>query len=268
MSTQTPDSSTDRGVRAHSQADEAGRRGRRLASAIAGGALLTLGARRRSLAGATMAAAGGWLLYRGVRGKGRSRGDQKMDAGPASYQGDSGTDREEPASDRKESQTDSPSVERSVTVGKPADELHELWRDPETLTRVFGDRVSVTAAGDDRLHWSLDGPLGRTIEWDAEIVADRTGELLRWESVADATLPSVGSVAFRPAPADRGTEVTLRLEFYPPGGRLGDAAMEALGVVPESLAGTALARFKGLAETGEIATIERNPSGRGSGDAV
>ncbi len=198
-----------------------------------------------------------------------------MGAGSATDREESATDREksatgreESATDREESEIDSPSVERSVTVGKPADELHERWRDPETLTRVFGDRVSVTSAGDDRLHWSLDGPFGQSIEWDAEIVADRTGELLRWESVAGATLPSVGSVAFQPAPGDRGTEVTLRLEFYPPGGRIGDAAMEALGVVPESLAGTALDRFKGLAETGEIATIERNPSGRGSGDAV
>lgn len=245
MSTKTPDSSTDRDVQAHSQADETAGRVRRLASAVAGGALLTLGARRRSLAGAAVAAAGGWLLYRGVRGQGRS--DRREGEGAAS---------------------DSPAVERSVTVGRPADELHERWRDPETLTRVFGDRVSVTSAGDDHLHWSLDGPLGQSIEWDAEVVADRTGELLRWESVAGATLPSVGSVSFRPAPADRGTEVTLRLEFYPPGGRVGDAAIEALGGVPESLAGTALDRFKSLAETGEIATIERNPSGRGSGDAV
>ena len=40
--------------------------------------------------------------------------------------------------------------------------------------------------------------------------------------VADgASLPSEGEVQFRPAPGDRGTEVTLRIRFDPPGGALG-----------------------------------------------
>ena len=42
--------------------------------------------------------------------------------------------------------------------------------------------------------------------------------------------------------------------------------MQRLGVVPESLAGTVLDRFKRLAETGEIPSLETNPSGRGKGD--
>jgi hypothetical protein len=44
--------------------------------------------------------------------------------------------------------------------------------------------------------------------------------------------------------------------------------MTLLGVVPETLASRALDRLKSLAETGEIPTLDRNPSGRGRGDLV
>ncbi|WP_135828692.1 SRPBCC family protein [Halorussus halobius] len=233
----------------------------RLATTALGGALLTLGARRRSLPGVALALAGGWLLYRGVAGGGdagrESHAATATDAGTAV--GESGRSRPD---------SPAPPVERTVTVGRPADELHEFWRDPEELSRVLGDSVSVTSGGEDRHHWRVTGPFDRSVEWDAEIVEDRPGERLRWESVEGAALPATGSVRFRPAPGDRGTEVTLTLEFDPPGGRVGDAALSALGVVPEALAGTALDRFKSLAETGEIPTIGRNSSGRGAGDVA
>jgi uncharacterized membrane protein len=159
-------------------------------------------------------------------------------------------------------------VERSVTVGKPADELYDLWRDPEQLNRVLGDSVEVTAEGEDRQRWTVEGPAGRSVEWETRTVEDRPGEVLRWESVEGSRLSSEGSVHFDSAPADRGTQVTLRLRFDPPGGALGGAAMNLLGIVPETLASKALDRFKSIAETGEIPTLDRNPSGRGRGDVV
>jgi hypothetical protein len=44
--------------------------------------------------------------------------------------------------------------------------------------------------------------------------------------------------------------------------------MEPLGTVPATLAEKALDRFKSLAETGEVLTVERNSSARGSGDRI
>jgi len=60
--------------------------------------------------------------------------------------------------------------------------------------------------------------------------------------------------------------VTLAVTFDPPGGALGNAALKRLDVVPETLVATALDRFKSLAERDEIPSLDRNPSGRGSGD--
>ncbi|MXV61249.1 DUF2892 domain-containing protein [Natronorubrum sp. JWXQ-INN-674] len=229
----------------------------RAASVVLGIVLLFRGLRRRSLGGVATAAAGGALLSRGVRG--RSRLYRLLGVNTAA--GDERPDAES---------TDAPSIERTITVGKPADELAAFCREPEQFNQIVGEfaDVSETTGNEGRLSWHIDGPLGQEIEWETELVEERPGELLRWASVDGATVPHEATVRFQPAPGDRGTQVTLRIQSDPPGGSLGNAALERLGVVPSALAGTALDRFKSLAETGEIPTIDANPSGRGKGDLI
>lgn len=231
---------------------DSGRR-RRAGYALVGGTLAALGAKRRSLAGTAVALAGGALAYRGLKRRGTpdSRDDafleeSEMGAGDA----------------------DASTVTSSVTVGVSADEAYEAWRDPETRSRVFGAFADVTEVDGDRQRWTVDAPLGRAVTWESRITDDRPGELVRWESVGGPAVVSEGSVRFSPAPADRGTEVTLRLRIDPPGGSLGRAAMERLDVLPKALANKMLYRYKSLVETGEIPTLERNPSGRGRGDLL
>jgi uncharacterized membrane protein len=156
-----------------------------------------------------------------------------------------------------------PEVERSITIGKSADELYERWRDPNTLSRIMADFATVHANGDGRMHWNVEGSLGRAYEWETETAEDRPGEGFGWRSLPDAVIPNEGSVRFRQAPADRGTVATLRLRFDPPGGALGDVAVDLLGTTPLNLAvDGALRRFKSLTETGEIPTTERQPAAR------
>ena len=147
-------------------------------------------------------------------------------------------------------------LERSVSIGKAAEELHRLWREPGTLGRVMGDFADVAPAGDGRHRWSLRGPLGRSLEWETEIVEDRPGELVRWQAVEGSGPRAEGAVRFRPAPGDWGTEVTLELRFDAPPGLRGG------GLAQKVLPGKVLRRFKSLAETGEIPTTEHNPSAR------
>lgn len=230
--------------------DDVGR-GTRVVSALVGGVLLVFGVRRRTLLGTAAALVGGWLLHRSIPGRSPL---------PAALGDDRG--------DESEATPVETEVERTITVGKPADELYEMWRDPEQLTQVMGHFADVSSADEDGLRWTVQGPFGRDVEWETQFVEARAGEFLRWESPEDAAVPNEGSIRLAPAPGDRGTEVTLRLQFDPPGGRLGGAAMKSSGFVPAVLAKKALHRFKSLAETGEIPTLEGNPSARGRGDTM
>lgn len=153
-------------------------------------------------------------------------------------------------------------VERSITIGKGADELRRTWLDPRTLPQVMARFATVRASGEGRMHWKVEGPLGHAYEWDAETV-DRPGADIGWRSLPDAAIPNEGSVRFQPAPAGRGTVVTLRVRFDPPGGALGEGLIKLLGSTPlELVAEAALRRFKNLVETGEIPTTVRQPAAR------
>lgn len=152
-------------------------------------------------------------------------------------------------------------VVRSATIGKPAAELYEFWRDPEKLALIMGHIAEVTAAGPKATRWTLKAP-GRTVSWRSEYADERPGELLRWHSGEGEPVESDGVVRFEPAPGDRGTVVRLNFHIAPRGGRAVKAAMRALSPVPEVIAARALRRFKSLVETGELPTLEKNPSGR------
>ena len=171
-------------------------------------------------------------------------------------------DAEESQTGEGASEASTARVERSLTIEKSAEELYQRWRDLQTLSRVMGHFADVRASGDGQTHWELHGPAGRVLEWDVRTIEDRPGEVLRWQASPDAKVPVEGSVRFRPAPGNRGTVVTLRFQFDPPGGVLGDAAVRLLGGAPGLLASKALRRFKSLVETGEIPTTERQPAGR------
>ncbi|WP_436927731.1 SRPBCC family protein [Halosimplex amylolyticum] len=230
------------------------RRRNRAAAAITGGALLLYGITRRSVRGIAAAIAGGWLLSRAVRRSESAGGSGNWTA--QRDQSPTGAPR------------DAPDVQRSITVERPAEELYDRWRDPETHEQIWAHFAEVEQVGEDRQHWALTGPGDVTVEWDAEVVAAEPGEFLRWKSLPGARVPNEGSVRFKSRADGEETEVTLHLRFDPPGGRVGTALLERLDLLPDAAAGTALRRFKSLVETGEIPTLERNPSARGEGDLL
>lgn len=225
----------------------------RAVSMLLGGMLVASGIRRRSLGGAVAALAGGGLLARGVTG--HSTLYQKL--GLHSEGG-----RKIPMARRARSEFD---IVRAMTIGKPAEELYRLWRDPKVQAQLLADYGEITMKDDKHAHWRVRGPLDQPIEWDTEIVEERPGQMLRWRTAAGAKLPCEGSVEFRPAPGNRGTEVVLRMKFSPPVRAPGGTVMDLLGFVPKQMALKVLWRLKALSETGEIPTIKLQPACRNDG---
>jgi uncharacterized membrane protein len=229
--------------------------GERAASVALGGALLLYGLSRRSLGGVALAVVAGDLLYRGISG--RSPLYQALGMSTAS-----------PAMPSRREATlfaRAPETARAMTIAKSADDLYRLWHEPQVLSRIMGHFAEVTATGAGRTHWVARAPRGQRLEWDAQVVEDRPGELIHWKSVGDTRIPNEGTVRFRPAPGNRGTEVILRFRFHPPGGALGETAARLLRIVPSMLAEKALRRFKSLVETGEIPTTAHQPAARRGG---
>lgn len=146
-------------------------------------------------------------------------------------------------------------VVRAVTVLKPADELYRFWRHLPNLVRVIHHPVTITETSPTESHWSVSAPGGR-VEWDALIINDEPGRLIAWRSREGGDVDNAGSVRFEAAPGDEGTEVTVALEYDPPGGKLGALVAKFTRDSASSQVFDALRRFKALLEAGEIPTIE------------
>lgn len=206
------------------------------ASLIGGGALVFYGLSQRSLKGALMAIAGGGLLYRGVAAKNDLQEATGM--------------------------SQSIKVEKTMTINKSPEELYRFWHKFENLPRFMKHLQSVTVYDQKRSHWVASAPMGNTVEWDAEIIDDRENKLIAWTSAEGADIDNSGFVRFQPAPAGRGTEVKVAIEYNPPGGTIGAAIAKLFGEEPEQQIGDDLRRFKQLMEAGEISTTEGQSSGR------
>ena len=216
----------------------AGRDAERWGGILAGAGLALFGLTRRSRTGLAFAAAGGGLIASALVRT---------------------TQRAAPDGGRIE-------VERTVTINRPAEELYRYWRDLANLPRIMQHLESVTPLDERRSHWVAKGPLGRTVEWDAEIVEERPNELIAWRSLPGASVPNTGAVRFAPAPGDRGTEVKVTLAYDPPAGPAGAAAAKLLMEEPDQQVREDLRRFKAVMEAGEAPSTDGQPSGRDDED--
>src|SRR5690606_3826133 len=130
------------------------------------------------------------------------------------------------------------------------------------LPQVINFIESVQFTGSNRAHWTIKLPGGMKSEFDVEVYTDVPNEVISWRSLPESQIQNAGSIRFRPAPGNRGTEVHLTLEFIPPGGPLGKAAMKMFDDVPGQYISQYLREFKQIMETGEKATTEGQTSGR------
>jgi uncharacterized membrane protein len=223
----------------------------RVVSVFAGAALAAYGLKTRTIGGLVLGAVGGALVWRGATGHcpiyevaGLSTADE--------HQGQ---------------QVSVPygrgiRVEKSVTINVAPERLYNFWRNFENLPRFMCNLESVTVRDANRSHWVATGPAGTRAEWEAEIINEVPNELIGWRSVEGSKIDNAGSVHFKPATGGRGTEVKVVLRYDPPGGAFGAAVSKLFGEDPDIQVQEDLRRLKMLVETGELATIAEQPTGR------
>ncbi len=147
-------------------------------------------------------------------------------------------------------------VLKSVTVGKPREEVYAFWRDFKNLERFMENIERIDVLDDRTSHWVVKAPAGRRVEWDAQITADDPGRRIAWTSTGQADIENAGFVEFKDAPGGRGTEIHAHIAYKPPAGPLGEIVAKVLQKEPGLQAHRDLRRLKMLLETGEIADTD------------
>lgn len=156
-----------------------------------------------------------------------------------------------------------PLTGRTVTIGRPAQELYDEWRDFTRFPRFMENVDSVEKLDAKRSRWTIKAPAGSTVELVTEITAEEAGKRIAWKSTPESQIATTGEVLFKEAPGDRGTYVSLVQTYNPPGGTIGKLAAKLLQREPGIQARRDLRRFKQLMETGEV-TTNASPSARKS----
>jgi uncharacterized membrane protein len=152
-------------------------------------------------------------------------------------------------------------VKDTVTIARPIAELYRFWRNLENLPQFMNHLESVERLDDTRSHWVARGPAGMRVEWDAEIINEVPNQVIGWRSLAGADVVSAGSVNFDDA-GERGTRVSVHLQYEPPAGRLGALFAKLFGEEPSQQIREDLRRLKQIIEAGEVPTTSGQPSGR------
>ncbi|HEV7839384.1 MAG TPA: SRPBCC family protein, partial [Gemmatimonadaceae bacterium] len=140
----------------------------------------------------------------------------------------------------------------TVTVNKPVEEVYRFWKNPENFSRFMDQIESVRITSGGRARWKVKAPAGLMVEWDTDLVTDTPNEMISWRSLAGAEIENKGTVRFRKASGDRGTEVELEVDFKPKGGPVGEKIAKIFLALPKTQVMNDLRRFKQIIEIGEI----------------
>lgn len=157
--------------------------------------------------------------------------------------------------------SEQPLVGRTVTINRPRQELYQRWRDFTRFPEFMDNVREVVTLDEKRSRWTIEAPMGATVQVITRIVEEIPGETIAWISEPDSQIETDGRVEFADAPPGRGTYVRLLIRYKPPAGTLGQVLAKVMQREPNVQARRDLRRFKQLMETGEVVS-NASPSGR------
>lgn len=136
-------------------------------------------------------------------------------------------------------------IQKSINVDAPVDEVFRIWTDFEDYPRFMEHVQEVRRLNDGQLHWSVNGPAGSTVGWDAEVTELVDNEAIAWRTTNGSSIRQAGRVRFIENPND-GTRIDVHLAYNPPAGALGHMVATMFGVDPRHSMEEDLVRFQSL----------------------
>jgi uncharacterized membrane protein len=137
----------------------------------------------------------------------------------------------------------------SIDVTVSPEEAYQLWSRFEDFPRFMSKVIAVRPAGANTWHWTVEGPLGQPVEWDARVVADVPGKLIAWRSIT-ADMDNRAEVRFEQTA--NGARVLVFMRSTLPAGPLGAIVARLTQSDPGRRVRQDLRRFKQQAETGGV----------------
>jgi uncharacterized membrane protein len=142
---------------------------------------------------------------------------------------------------------DGETIEESVIIQRPVEEVFAFYRDLRNLPSFLGDVMAVEQIDPKTYRWTIQGPLGIRGHWNTTVTEERPNELIRYETAETGT---AWEMHFAPGPQAGSTEVREVMEA--PLGKLGRLALALIGKFPREEVTANLHRLKQRMETGHV----------------
>lgn len=139
-------------------------------------------------------------------------------------------------------------VQKTIVVHAPIHKVFDLWSQLDNFPKFMRHVRDIDLQlGGNRSMWTVDGPAGTAVHFEAETVELEPDRVIAWRTVPGQQIEHEGRVRFEELP-DEETRVTVRMTYRPPGGVLGHALAHILGWDPKSRIDDDLVRMKALLE--------------------
>lgn len=140
-------------------------------------------------------------------------------------------------------------VQKMINIEAPVERVFQFWSNFENFPKFLTQVREVRVTRGIQSHWSVSGPAGAPISWDAITTKKVENKVLSWKTLPGSVIPNEGTVHFRPN-EQGGTRIDLDLAYNPPAGALGHFAAHLFGADPKSKLDNALSQMKTLIEQG------------------
>jgi len=142
-------------------------------------------------------------------------------------------------------------VHESIEVQAPLQDIFTYWSNLENFSQIMRNIEEVRVIDQETSHWRINGPLGKTVEFDAKTVDMSPERGIGWQSTGDNQVETSGQVRFEEV-ADGRTRIDVTMNYAdPPGGAVGEAVANILSN-PERNLQEDLQNFARIVERGEL----------------
>lgn len=137
-------------------------------------------------------------------------------------------------------------VESSVVVEAPVQQVYGYWQTLENLPNFMSNVEDITATGPGRTHWTIKGPFGAQVEFDAETTQDTENEEISWSTIG-GDVESSGQVKFHDL-GDERSRIEVSMDYGDmPGGQAGEVVSRFVAN-PQIMMDQDLQNFKEIME--------------------
>lgn len=140
-------------------------------------------------------------------------------------------------------------IQKTINVNAPLEEVFDTLTHYEKFPQFMRNVREVKVREDGGSHWTVTGPGGISVEWDAVTTKLEQNRLLAWRTVPGATVEHAGMIQFERV--NGGTRLDIKMSYSPPAGVLGHVVAKLFGADPKTELDEDLLRMKTFLETGK-----------------